>query len=102
MKTLHFFESKRPILTFEAEDLSYAPDGMDAEGAPEFLVTAGGAITFQDMPLVEELIHGVKPSCFLQVKEGEQTLLDGRFRVTFLVLEPDQLVIRLSIAGELQ
>lgn len=90
MKTLHFFESKRPILTFQAEDVNYAPDGA------EILLTAQGEITFQDTPAVEELFHG-KPSCFLQVKEQEEILLDGRFSVTFLVLEANQLVVRISV-----
>lgn len=90
MKTLHFFETRRPILTFLAEDVNYAPEGT------EILLTAQGEITLQDTPAVEELFHG-KPSCFLQVKEGEEILLDGRFHVTFLVLEPNQLVVRISV-----
>lgn len=92
MKTLHFFESKRPILTFEAEDVSYAPDGE------EYLITANGEITFQDTPAIEELLHGVREGCFLQVSEGSETLLDSRVKTTFLVLEPEQLVLRISIA----
>lgn len=61
----------------------------------EFLVTAEGAITFQDTAAIEELMHG-KDSCLLHIREGEQVLLDGRFNVTFIVLEPEQLVVRIS------
>lgn len=90
MKTLSFSDSKRPILTFEAEQADFARDG-DA-----FVVQAGGAVTFQDTPALEEIMHGERP-CLLCVTEGGEELLNGRFHTTFLVLEEDALAVRITV-----
>lgn len=90
MKTLTFADSKRPIITFEAEYVNISQDGAD------FVIQAGGEITFQDMPAFEELHHGNHP-CLFTVTEGEAELLQGRYHVTFLTLEPTELVARISV-----
>lgn len=90
MKTLAFSTGKLPILTFEAEHAEFARDG-DA-----FIVQAGGGITFQDTPLLEEFLHGER-ECRLHVTEGDEELLQGRFHTTFLVLETDSLAVRLTV-----
>lgn len=90
MKTICFADTKRPILTFVTSEVELGRDG-DA-----ILLQAGGEITFQDMPALEELMY-VKDDCLLSVHDGEKEMLHGRFHVTFLVLEPDQLVARISV-----
>ena len=90
MKTLSFSDNKRPILTFEAEHAEFARDG-DA-----FLIQAGGAVTFQDTPVLEEILHGER-ACLLSVTEGDEVLMQGRFTTTFLLLEPDTLAVRLTV-----
>lgn len=89
MKLLHFSDSKRPILTFEAEHTELAQDG-DA-----FVIQAIGAITFQDSPALEDLTYN-DHSCQLSVSEDGAELLHGQFGVTFMVLEPEQLVARIT------
>lgn len=90
MKTLAFSSSKQPILTFKAEHVEFAQDG-DA-----FIIQAGGEVTFQDTPLLEEFMHGER-ACQLLVTEHGAELLQGRFLTTFLVLEPDSVVTRLTV-----
>lgn len=90
MKTLAFSSSKQPILTFEAEHAEFAQDG-DA-----FIIQASGEVTFQDTPLLEEFMHGER-ACQLLVTEQGAELLQGRFLTTFLVLEPDTVVTRLTV-----
>lgn len=90
MKTLNFSDNKRPILTFEAEHTEFARDG---EG---FVIQAGGAVTFQDTPVLEEILHGER-ACLLSVTEDGEVLMQGRFVTTFLMLEPDTLAVRLTV-----
>lgn len=90
MKTISFSDSKRPILTFEAEHTEFAPDG-DA-----YVIQAGGNITFQDTPALEDLMHN-HHHCLLRVEENETELLSGRFHADFIALEQEMLVVRLTI-----
>ena len=90
MKILSFSDSKRPILTFEAEHTEFARDG-DA-----FVIQAGGAVTFQDTPALEEIMHGQR-ECQFHVTESGEELLQGRFYPTFLMLEEDALAVRLTV-----
>lgn len=90
MKTLSFSDSKRPILTFEAEHTEFAADGE------AYVIQAGGAITFQDTPALEDLIHNRHP-CLLRVEEDGQELLSGRFHTDFMALEQEMLVVRLTV-----
>lgn len=90
MKLLRFADSKRTILLFQASEVELARDGV------EFLIQASGEITFQDTPALEELMHS-NYACQFTVSEGETELLHGRYHVTFLTLEPDQLVARISV-----
>lgn len=90
MKTLTFSTSKLPILTFVAEHAEFARDGN------AFIIQAGGEVTFQDTPLLEEFLHGER-DCQLRVSEGDEELLQGRFHTTFLVLETDSLAVRLTV-----
>lgn len=93
MKLLSFSDSKRPILTFEAENTEFSQDG-DA-----YVIQASGAITFQDTPALEDMIHN-NHHCLLRVSEGGQELLNGRYHSTFLVLEEEMLVVRLTMPNE--
>ena len=90
MKTIAFADAKRPILTFEAGEVDLTRDGVD------FVLQAHGSITFQDTPALEELMHS-DYACLMTVSEGEQELMHGRYKVTFLAIEPDQLVARISV-----
>lgn len=90
MKTIAFSDSKRPILTFEAENTEFSQDG-DA-----YVIQANGTITFQDTAALEDLMHNNHP-CLLRVTEGDAELLNGRFYATFLVLEEEMLVVRITI-----
>ena len=90
MKLLRFADSKRAILTFEAGDVELARD------ADSFLLQAQGSITHQDTPALEELMHG-NHTCLFSVTDGDAELMNGRYHVTFLTLEPDQLVVRISV-----
>lgn len=90
MKTITFSDSKRPILTFVAEHTEFAADG-DA-----YVIQAGGEITFQDMPAYEDLVHNGH-SCLLRVEEDGQELLSGRFHADFMALEPEMMVVRITV-----
>lgn len=95
MKTLTFSDNKRPILTFEAETLEYQAEGTNATtGTPEILIVASGEITFQDTPPLEEMLGG-DYEYLLTVTEGANELMCQRFHVLFLLLEPEQLAVRI-------
>lgn len=91
MKTLSFSTNKQPILTFVAEQVELARDGE------AFIIQAGGEVTFQETPLLEEIFHGER-ECQLRVTEGEEELLQGRFHTTFLVLEHNTLAVRIAVS----
>lgn len=90
MKTIRFAHSKRPFLTFDAEEMSTVKDGS------EFVIQAGGRITFQDTPALEEHMHSPYP-CLLTVQEAEEELLHGQYHVTFLCVEETELAIRIAV-----
>jgi hypothetical protein len=90
MKTITFSDTKRPILTFAAEHTELAADG-DA-----FVIQASGEITFQDTPALEDLMHN-NHACLLRVEEDATELMSGRFHATFLVLEQEMLVVRITV-----
>lgn len=90
MRIISFSDAKRPILTFKAEETELTPDGE------AYLIQASGIVTFQDNAVLEEILHGAR-SCLIHVEENSETLLEGRFETTFLVLEEEQLVVRLVI-----
>jgi hypothetical protein len=90
MKIISFSDSKRPILTFEAEHTEFSQDGL------AFLIQANGSITFQDTPALEDLTHS-NHSCLIRVSENDETLLDGRFHTDFMTLETEMLVVRITV-----
>ena len=89
MKTLLFSYPKRPILHFSAENVDFARE------KEAFLLQAQGEISFQDTPALEELMY-VHPACQFSVTEAGEELLHGHYSITILVLEPDQLVARIT------
>lgn len=89
MKTLYFADSKRPILTFEAEHVDIA---QDADG---LIVQANGCITEQDSEALQEAMHS-NYACLFTVKEAGEELLHGRFQVVFLNVEPEQMAARIT------
>lgn len=91
MKLLTLADSKRPILSFEAQDVSYSHDG-----ASDIIIQASGSILFQDTPALEELLHS-DYACLFSVTEGEETLLQGRYKITIINLEQGELVARITV-----
>lgn len=89
MPTLTFSSGKHIFLTFSANEVE-----TDRDGAA-MLLSAQGEITQQETPLLEERI-ALPTQCHVAITEGEKTLVSERFTVTFLAVEPDQLVARLG------
>ena len=97
MKTIAFSDAKRPLIAFDASELAYDPQGVDdATGLPVCLVSAEGAVTFQESIAVEEMVAGDYP-CFLSVTENGAELLNCTCKVTFLTFEADHFVARIMI-----
>src|SRR5690349_4217633 len=100
MRTITFGSIKRKFLVFEAEEAEFAPDGAD------FIISASGRITFQDVPAMEEILALGRYACHLTVHETGsgrvehgatgQELMHGRYLVTFLILEPEHFVARIE------
>lgn len=97
MKTITFSDPKRPLITFEASELAYDPQGVDdASGLPVFVISAEGVVVFQETIAVEEMVAGDYP-CFMTVTENGAELMNSKCNATFLTFEPDHFVARIMI-----
>ncbi len=91
MKKITFSDTKRPILTFDAENTEFAQDG-DA-----ILLTAHGNISFQDQGAWED-IYSHNQNCLLSVTENDEEIMSGWYHATFMALEPEFMVVRIAIS----
>ena len=96
MKTITFSNKKQPLLKFEAEEMSYAQDGVNAaSGAPEFIIQAHGRVMMQEAVAIEEMLFGNFP-CTLTVTEEGEELMHQHFHLTLITLDAETLVARIS------
>ena len=89
MKELLFTHGKQVALRFETEHMEFE------QQVESILLTGEGEITAQDMPSVEAMF--AEYPCQLTVTENGEELLNGRFLVTLLLLEPNQIAARLRV-----
>lgn len=96
MKTITLSNKKQPLLTFEAEEMGYEQDGVNAHtGAPEFVIQAHGRVVMQEAVAIEEMLFGNFP-CTLTVTEGGEELMHQPFYLTLITLDAETLVARIS------
>lgn len=89
MPTITFSDNKHAFLTFQAEAIETDRDGVS------MLLTAGGEITQQDTQALEERI-AFPTECHVCIEDGGKELISQRLSVTFVAVEPGQLVARLG------
>lgn len=100
MKRILFTRGKITFLVFDAQEtqMESLSDGI---GLPMMQLHASGQILAQEA-LVEEYLQA-EYECRIEVHEGGETgdeiLLNVTCAATFLLLEPDQLVVRLKLAA---
>lgn len=90
MHAIIFSSHKQRIAQFRADGLSFEED---ADG---LLVMAQGEMVFQDTPSLENYLSGGGYCNVAILGDEDGTVIDDRFSVTFLVCEPNELVVRLS------
>lgn len=86
---LRFHDAKRDIATFEAEHLEFNRTDTG------LMLTAHGQMLSQDSPALAERATGTH-ACNVELTKDGQTALEGRFEVTFFMLEEKDLVVILS------
>ncbi len=89
MHTLIFSDNKRKILEFRAEELQFEQQESGLS------IHAEGEIVLQDTAALDD-VSQANAHCHVAMISGHETLLDGRFQVTFFVLEPDHMAVLLA------
>ncbi len=89
MHTLTFSDSKRVILAFAADALSFERQ----EGG--ILLSAEGEMTQQDNAALEDLTASGR-SCAVRIEKQEETLLNAQLTPTFFTLEKAAVIALLA------